>query len=450
MSQTLTHASPPRAWSRGAEATSSISLRNSILAGFLVLAITFGGFGTWATLAPLSSAVIAEGVFIVSSQRKEIQHPEGGVVREILVEEGQWVASGQILARLEDTQAQTTLDTLSVAYDEARARVARLDAERSLRNAIRFPEDLVQRRGEDAEIDALLRHEEAFFRARQQALSGTIAIVRGKIEQLKQQISGVEAQLGANNREASFSREELSGLRSLFEDGLVEKSRVLVLEREVARLEGEVGVNIAEGARLAAEMAEEELQVIQAYSDMREQVIEEMREANTMLAGLRARMRDAEYTLANTIIRAPQAGTIMELSVHTLGGVIGAGQSLLQLVPDSDALVVEARIAPTDVEVLMLGQQARVQLTGLPNRAAVDVEGEVVYLSADRVTDERSGQSHYVVRIAVDPESLAALDDRRLMAGMPARVILAAGERTALGYLTQPLLEGVQRAWREE
>ena len=441
---------PPSGSRETAEAATAISFRGTLLAGALIILLTFGGFGTWAAVAPLSSAVVAEGFFKVSSTRKDIQHPEGGVVREILVDDGDRVEAGQVLMRLDDTQARATLDTLRVTYDESRARAARLEAEKSLSSTIRFPADLEARRDEQLEVDALLRNEEDLFRARHEALTGTTEIIGEKIDQLEQQVAGEHAQLEAKRREVAFAQDELDGLRSLYADGLVEKARVSALEREVARLEGQVGVHIAEKARLATQIAEEELNVVQVYRDRTEDVAEDLRETNTQLADIQARMRDAAYTLEHTVIRAPEAGIVMELNVHTEGGVIKPGETVLQLVPEDDPLIIEARIAPSDIEHLSLGQDVKIQLIGLKQRNTPIIAGNLTYLSADRITDEASERSYYLARIEVAPDALEALGDQRLLAGMPANVLLATGERTALEYLVQPILDNVERAWRED
>ncbi len=428
----------------------NVSFRYTVFAGLLVVALTFGGFGTWATIAPLRSAVVADGSVKLYSNRKKIQNLEGGVVREILVKDGDKVGAGDVLIRMDDTHVKSTLTKLQNKYDAIRARSARLVCEKNWCSAIDFPEELARRATVFPEVRAALDNEVALFEARRETREGEVSILNQKILQLEKQINGEEAQLESKRRQVVLVREELSGLQTLFDKGLTEKHRLIALQREAARLSGEVGQHTAEMARVATQVAEAQLKILQVRRSFQEEIADTLREAEHEVADLDARIAEAKHLLEQTEIRAPVSGVVVGLEVHTVGGVIGSGETILEIVPADDKLLIEARVSVRDVENLTVGQPSFVRLTAFKQRTTPMVDGILSYISADSITDERSQKSYYLVRVEVPEESILVLGDQKLQPGMPAEIIVATGERTALQYLSQPILDGLSRAWRED
>lgn len=420
------------------------------LAGVIVVALTFVGFGGWAATAPLASAVVAEGVLKIASERKAIQHIDGGVVRGILVRDGDVVRKGDPLIRLDDVTVRATLDSLRIRHDAARARKARLESEKFGRDDVEYPADLVERGRADKEISDLMENELAIFATRRDILNGEISILTEKIAQLEEQIEATQAQLTANKKQLSHARELLGGLNKLSAKGLVEKPRLIKLKREIAELEGQAGLNVAEKARFGKEISETRLQIVQRRNSLQEKVVAELREVDDEIAEINAKMRDIDHTVRNSVITAPEGGVVMGLAVHAAGEVIQPGATILELIPEGEPLLVEARVAPRDVEDLRSGQKAQVRLTAFRQRTTPSVDGRLVYVSADRFTDERTQQSYYIARVQFMPGTLDVLGARELQPGMPAEVIIESGERTALAYLAQPILDGLSQSWREK
>ena len=423
--------------------------RPALLIGAVAILIAFGGFGTWAAVAPLASAVIAPGFVKVDSNRKKVQHLEGGTVKDLQVRDGDRVEQGQVLVRLDETRAKASMAILQSRYDNARAIKARLLAERDEADAIAWPEDLRQRR-DVPETDAMLSGQERLFLARRRSLTGETEILHKRVAQLGDDIEGIKAQQIAKERQVTLIREEAQSVKSLLDKGHTDRPRYLALQREEARLEGERGEHISAIARANNEMGETQLRVLQLERDFQERVETDLRAVAEELVDLQERLIAAEHTLNHIEIRAPVTGTVVGLSVHTLGGVIAPGGTVLEIVPLDDQLIVEAQVQPNDIDDLAIGQSADVNFTGFKQRSAPVLVGEVVYRSADRLMNERTGEPFYLVHVAVPDEQLDRLGDRRLQPGMPADVMIKTGERTALQYLFQPLLENLDHAWREE
>lgn len=420
-----------------------------ILAGLVIIAVMFGGLGTWAALAPLTSAVIAPGVVTVFSKRKTLQHLEGGIVSEILVRDGDFVERGQLLLRLEDTRARANLAIIEGQLGVFQARQGRLEAERDGAEAVAFPAALTER-AEDPKVADSLRGEAELFTARKAALDGEVEILTQRVQQLKKQIAGLEAQRRAKGKQLTLISEEVQGLQSLYEKGYAPKTRILALQREAERLSGERGEHIAEIARAETSIGEAELQKIQVRKTFREEVVAELREVQARVFDLEERQVAAADELKRVELRAPQGGTVVGLDVHTLGGVIGPGQPILDLVPREDELVIEGRVPPQDIDKIVSGQGALVRLSAFDLRTTPELEGVVLTASADRLTDQTTGESYFLVSVRIAKEELDKLGDLVLLPGMPAEVFIATGERTALSYLFKPLTDGLERALRDE
>lgn len=427
----------------------SDSARGTIVAGMLILALFFGGFGTWAALAPLDSAVIALGVVKVEGNRKTVKHLDGGIVKELWVKEGDWVEKGQVLVRLDDSDARAKVDIFSGQYDSLKALESRLLAERDGLDTIRFPDFLLDRGG-DANVVEILAGQINVFETRRASLAGQIAVLQQRIAQLQTQISGFKAQKRSQDRQLELIREELAGTRQMYEKGWSPKTRVLALERKAASLEGESGELIADIARVRQAIGEAKLQIAQLQKERLAEATRELRDVQTRLGEVEPRLRWAEETLSRTELAAPEAGYVLGLTAFTVGGVIASGERVLDIVPADSVLIIEARIQPSDIDDVYAGMSAEVQLTAYKRRVVPTVDGVLTWVSADRLTDDRSGEAYYVAYVEIDPESLAEAGEIRLYPGMPAQVMIATGARTALDYLLGPLTSGFDRAFREQ
>ena len=426
-----------------------VNPRPAILLGMMVILLVFGGFGTWAAMAPLASAVIAPGIVMVDSSRKKIQHPEGGVVKAFMVRDGDRVAAGDVLIRLDETRARASLAILQSRYDTSRATEARLLAEQENAESIHFPDELMQRSA-DAKVASILAGQRRLFLARREALAGESGILENRILQLQDDVTGIRAQQHSKERQSQLIQEEAASIKGLLEKGYSDRPRFLALQREAAKLDGERGEHISGIARANTEIGETRMKMIQLQREFQEQVITDLRSIDGEIADLEERIGAARHTLQNIDIRAPVAGVVVGMEVHTVGGVIGAGETVLEIVPADDRLVIEARVQPQHVDNIAVGQQADVQFTAFKRRTTPLLHGEVRYVSADRLVDGRTGESYYSARILVADEEVERLGDQQLQPGMPADIMIKTGERTALQYLSQPLLDSLEKAWREE
>lgn len=428
-----------------------VSLRTGpyVLMGSMIVAAMLGGLGLWSAVTPLSGAVIAPGVVTVYSKRKTIQHLEGGIVDQILVRDGDHVDDGQLLIRLADIRARANLAVVSSRLDVLRAREARLRTERDGHRGVAFPDGLMARRGEPS-VTEILASEVELFAARRTALEGEVQILEQRIAQLEQQILGLDAQQQANGAQIRLIEEELTGLRSLHEKGYVSKTRILELERRQEELKGERGQHIAEIARARTAIGEAQLQIIQVQNDFREEVATHLHEVQADLLDIQERYVAAADELQRLEIRAPQSGIVVGLDVHTLGGVISPGQPILDIVPKEDELVIEAQVAPQDIDKIAIGLEAMVRLSAFDLRSTPELSGTVFATSADRLIEETSREPYYLVAARIPDAELAKLQGLELVPGMPAEVFIRTGERTALSYLLKPLTDGMARAFKDD
>jgi HlyD family type I secretion membrane fusion protein len=422
--------------------------RPAILAGLAVIGLAVAGLTGWAGTAPLASAVIAPAVVVIDGNRKKVQHLEGGIVREILVQDGAQVREDQLLLRLDETRARATLAILRGTLDTALVLEARLIAERD-DTPLRFPGSLMARSA-DATLAEMMRAQSVLFAARRASLEGQQAILRQRIVQFGEEIRGLQAQQVALETQIALIEDELRGLHSLLAKGFTERTRVLALEREAARLKGARGERIADIARSRNAIGGTQLELMQLERTFREKVVGEIRDVQAQVADLRERVGAAEQTLAHIDIRAPATGTVVGLSAHTVGGVIKPGETILEIVPDGSRLILEAQLDPTDIDNVAVGQESEIRLIGLKQRTAPTLSGRTVYLSADRLTDNRTGQPYYIARIDVPEAERARLGGAALQAGMPAEVMIRQRDRTALDYLLQPIIDATAQAWRED
>jgi HlyD family secretion protein len=425
------------------------AIRRHTIAGVAVVVFLTFGVGVWAGTAQIAGALIAPGTIVVDSNVKKIQHPTGGVVRELRVHDGDRVRADDLLVRLDDTIARANLAIVVKGLTELEARKARLAAERDRADAIKFPDDLLQNVG-DPEVEQVLTAERKLFDLRRAARDGQKAQLRERIEQLQKEIIGLSAQQVSKEKEVALIEKELAGVQDLYQKNLVPLTRLNSLERDATRLDGERGQLVASIAQAKGKIAELNLQIIQVDQDTSSDVAKEMRETEGKIGEFVERKVAAADQLKHTYIRAPQAGTVFQSTVHTIGGVIPAGEQIMLIVPDADKLAVEARVNPQDVDKVQVGQDAVLRFSAFDMRTTPEILGKVNRVSADTSTDQRTGLSYYTIRIALDREETARLGNVKLVPGMPVDAFVQTGERTVISYLMKPLSDQIVRAFREK
>jgi membrane fusion protein, type I secretion system len=424
------------------------SIRRNALAGLAVFVLLAGGIGGWAGTTALSGALIASGKVVVDTNVKKVQHPTGGVVGELRVRDGSRVKSGDVVMRLDETVTRANLAIITKSLDELWARKARLASERDGRDAVVFPGSLLNRR-DDHEVAQIIEGERKLFELRQTARSGQKAQLRQQIEQLREEIVGMTGQQNAKKKETEFITRELEGVRDLYKRNLVQLTRLTQLEREAARIEGEQSQLVASVAQSKGKIAEIELKIIQIDQDLSSEVAKEMREIDGKIGEFVERKVTAEDQLQRVDIRAPPAGTVFQLSVHTVGGVIQPGETIMLIVPDADSLTVEAKVNPQDIEQVQLNQKALLRFSAFNAATTPQIDGRVSMISADITSEERTGQNYYTIRISIPPEELVRLGDVKLVPGMPVECFIQTGERTVISYLLTPLRNQLMRTFRE-
>lgn len=416
--------------------------------GLALIGAFVGTLLLWSILAPMSSAVIAQGQFVVDNNVKKIQHPTGGVVGEILVHEGDRVGEGDLLIRLDETVTRANLQIIVRQLDELAGRKARLEAERDGRDTPEPPPELLSRR-DDPDVARIIAAEQKLFQARRATRESQRAQLGRRIAQLRSEIAGLQAQQDANSRETKIIAEELTGVRDLFKKQLTPIMRLNGLERQAVNLDGQKGQLAASIAQSEGKIAEIELQVMQIDEDLRAETQRELREIQGKLAELSERRVAADDQLKRVELRAPSAGFVHQLAAHTVGGVITPAEPVMLIVPTRDELVLEARVAPHDRDQLGLGQSAIVRVTTSGQRSTPQLNGTLTRISADVSKDGSAGQSFYSVRVTVPASELAQLRTGGISAGMQADVFIEAGSRSLLQYLLRPLMDQTVRAFRE-
>ena len=425
------------------------SIRFHLIVGLVVVTLLAGGLGGWAATAQISGALIAPGSIVVDSNVKKVQHPTGGVVGEVRARDGDRVKAGDIVVRLDDTITKASLAIVTKGLNGLLARRARLLAEQEGLDRVNFPQDLMDGFS-DPEVRSLVGNEVKLFQVRSSGRVNQKAQLKERIAQLKEEIGGLEAQENAKSREIELIQKELVGVRDLFAKNLVQISRLTVLERDAARLDGDRAQFIAQKAQAKGKITEIELQIIQIDKDLSSEVSKEMREINDKIGEFVERKVTAEDQLRRIDIRAPQDGMVLQSTVHTVGGVITAGDAIMLIVPESDNLSVEAKVNPQDIDQLRIGQKTLLRLSAFNQRTTPELNGTVSRISPDTTTDQRTGQSYYTIRVSLPPEEVARLGDVKLIPGMPVEAFVQTGERTMISYLAKPLSDQLMRAFREK
>ncbi len=426
-----------------------VSIRRHLLAGLFLAGILIVGIAGWARGTELAGAVIAHGFVVVESDVKKVQHPEGGVVGELNVRDGDHVEAGDVVVRLDATQTKANLGVITKSLDEFYARRARLDAEKEGAETVTFPKDLAARAAANPEVAHLIEGERKLFLFRLEARKGQKAQLRERVSQLREEIGGLTEQTAAKTEEIDLIHEELKGVLGLWEKKLIPFTRVTALKRDAARLEGERGQLIASKASASSKISEVELQIVQIDEDARSKVAEDLSEVRGKIAELSEKEIAAKDLLRRIDIRAPRAGLVHELAVHTVGGVIRAGETIMLIVPDNDALTVEARVSPTDIDQLHHGQAAFLRFSAFNQRTTPQLNGTLSRISPDLTEDQRTGQRYYTVHIDTSDDEIRRLGTLKILPGMPVEVFIRTEDRTVLSYLLKPLSDQVMRAFRD-
>jgi HlyD family type I secretion membrane fusion protein len=425
----------------------AIALGPTVRRGLALIACGLAALAAWAIAAPLSGAIIAAGHVKVDLNRKVVQHQEGGTVRAVHVRDGERVKQGQELLVLDDVRIDAQLDLLRTQLDAERAKAARLEAERAYAAAPAYPPDLARRRSEP-KAGELLGRETALFRARREALDTQIELLRRQIRETQDEIGALDEQLAAEARALKLQKEELSTNERLLEQGYVQRTRIMTLNRAVAEYEARHGERRAELSKARQRAGELELRVLAMRNTYAQTAADELKETSARIFDLEERIRPSRDAAERQKITAPIAGEVVGLRVFTRGAVIGPREVLMEIVPDEKRLIVEARIRPEDINHVHAGSAAEVRLTAYQQRDTPLVEGTVTYVSADRLSEPQTGVAYYLVHIDVPPDKLAE-GRLRLQAGMPAEVFIRTDERTALDYLAAPVTSYLRRAMRE-
>src|SRR2546428_3273876 len=395
------------------------SIRLHLIIGLAVVVILAGGLGGWASTAQISGALSAPGSVVVESNVKKVQHPTGGVVGELRARDGDVVKAGDVVVRLDDTVTRASLAIVTKNLDGLWARAARLEAEQRGLESIVFPQTLLSR-AEDPDVKTVIASETKLFEVRVTGRAGQKAQLRERVTQLNEEIAGLTAQEKAKDKEIALVEKELVGVRSLYEQQLVQISRLTVLERDAARLAGERAQYIASRAQAKGKITETELQIIQVDKDVVSEVSKDLRETNDKIGEFVERKVTAEDQLRRIDIRAPQDGVVLQSTVHTVGGVITAGDAIMMVVPRADDLSVEAKVNPQDIDKLQIGQKTLLRLSAFNQRTTPELNGVVTRVSADVNTDQRTGQSYYTIRVSLPPAEVARLGDNvKIIPGMP-------------------------------
>ena len=424
------------------------SIRRHVVVGSVVVAILAVGLGGWASTAEIAGALIAPGFVVVDSNVKKVQHPTGGVVGEVRVRDGDRVKAGDTLVRLDETVTRANLAIVHKGLIELYARKARLAAERDGAETVGTPKELADKTG-DADVQEALGSERKLFELRRTARLGQKQQLRQRIAQLQEEIRGLEAQQAAKTKETELIEQELVGMRELWKKNLIPIDKLTALERETARLQGERGQLIASAAQAKGKIAETELQILQVDQDLSSDVAKELRETDGKIGEYVERKVAAEDQLKRTDIRAPQDGVVFQSTANTVGGVVTAGDPIMLIVPESDTLLVEAKVDPKDIDKVQFGQPVLLRFSAFDIRTTPEINGTVARVAADTSADQRTGQTYYVVRIAMTPDEIGRLGNVRLTPGMPVEAFIQTGQRTMLSYLIKPLHDQFMRAFRE-
>lgn len=419
------------------------TVRNHLMFALFVAVFVVGGIGAWAALTEIAGAVVSSGTVVVESNIRQVQHREGGIVREIRVRDGDEVAAGELLLRLDDTVTRANLAVITKQLTELTAQEARLEAERDGLQEISWDE------GRKEAMSDIERGQEMLLNARRNSKDGRKNQLEEQIRQFNKQTQGLEAQVTAKDSEIELIADELVDLDKLLSKQLVSKSRVTALRREQARLQGEYGDLIAQIARTGESISERRIQILQIEEAYQAEVLEQLQEVRSRIAQLEEQKIAAEDQLTRVEILAPISGFVHQLAVHTIGGVMAPGETVMAIVPREDQLIVEAQVSPVNIDQMTPGQEARVRFPSFDQRTTPELKAQLLTVSPDLSQDERTGASYYTARLVIDDDELERLGDQALVPGMPVETFLQTDNRTVLSYLVKPVTDQIAHAMRE-
>lgn len=427
------------------------SIRGLTVAGMILFAGAFGGFGYWAVSAPLAAAVIAQGSFVATGQNKQVQHLEGGIIQEILVAEGDHVAAGQPLVRLDETAALANERQLLLRQVRLEAISARLQAESAAEDEIRFPQRLRAQRS-DLEIATMLDSQITNFRSSRQKLQSDTQLLLSNIESLEFRAEGYEKQRKAMARQLEFLQLEFKAKNELFQQGLIRRTEVNAIQRAMADAEGQVGRLAAEVSETQAQIKKHRDQIRQTQAVYRQAALDELQTVHAELETVREQSRNARSVLKRATIHAPVAGTIIRLHYNTPGGVVESGKTIVEILPTGVPLIIETQISRSDIDTVRPGQKTMVRLTALNQRTTPVLDGEVFYVSADSIAETHDGlrSEVYLARVSLPVSELQRVHGFTPTPGMPAEVMIQTAERTFFNYITKPIVDSMNRAFREQ
>jgi HlyD family type I secretion membrane fusion protein len=424
-------------------------VRRPMIIGAAVILVLVIGLSLWAAFTKLPVTVSAPAEVRVEANRKTMRHREGGIVRQILVREGQLVRARQPLILFNDIEARSAFDVYQNQYDSLAAQNVRFAAEATGRPVLQFPADLMSRTA-DPRVAGLIRDQEFLFATRLQLFQSQSAVLQQRLEQLQTQITGLQAQVDSVDEQRRLTQEELAGYRTLHEKGYAPKTLILRYERTLAELAGRKGQLAADISRTRQAMGETRIQLVSLRDERESQAAEGMRDSQTRIADALPRLATARQQLENTVVRSPVDGYVFNLTQFTIGGVTGAGEVLMDVVPAHAPMIVTAMIRPEDVDNVRVGLPATVRLSGLNQRFQDPIPAKVAVVSADRITNPEAQTSFYRVDLRIEPKDMAKLRNIQLTPGMPASASIVIGERTVLGFLTSPITDTLRDAFREE
>ncbi len=419
------------------------------LAGYFLIFMTFGVLGSWAAVAKLDSAVVAPATISLEGNRRVVQHFEGGIVEEILVTEADVVEQGQVVLRLNAVEARSNLEVFSTRLDVARLVEARLLAERALEDSVAFPEEVAAKGTET--VKAVVADQRDLFADRRSILKSQADILSARVDQINVQIEGLELQKSAFERRIANYTEMLDRMRDGESRGLIQGNVLSQREDELIEIEANLGQVISDIAQAKASIGETELQVLQLTQEYRERANTELEQIRAEISELQERRKVAQDVLDRTEIRAPGSGTIQNLKVHTVGSVIRPGEILMELVPEDEELIINARVSPIDKDNVSPGLATEVRFTAFKTKLTPIMLGSVETVSGDVITPDNANEPPYfLARITVDEADIPEEISGRLTAGMPADVIITTGERTVANFIVSPLMDAVRKSMIEE
>jgi epimerase transport system membrane fusion protein len=416
--------------------------------GIIILICTFGILGTWGYLAPIDSAALAPGYVTVKSHRKTVQHLDGGIVSKLLAKDGDVVKKGDVLLILDGTEVKAQLEILRGQYITLSAQLARLKAERDQQDQIRFPDNLKDL--SNPHIAEARQGESQIFIARKSTYQGEISVLKQRISQLNSKIKGLQGQRSSKQVLMKSYGEEAHDLKELLAEGFADKQRLRDIERSYALVTGEIAELTSEIAGNEMQIGETKLQILQLQKKFQEEVAGKLGEVQAQLYDVAQRLAATKDKVARIEIKSPANGRVLGLSVHNVGGVILPGKPILDIVPQKEELIIDAKVSPIDIDRVRVGLLAEIRFSAFKQALTPKMQGKVINLSADRLIDEKSGSPYYLAQIELTPDSYAKLGDLELLPGMPAEVLINTGERTVFEYLMQPITNAFARAFIED